>query len=308
MAILQVNNISKSFGNLTAVDKVSFSVDRGHVYGLLGPNGAGKTTTIRMIMNIIIPDSGSILLFDRKMTDELKYKIGYLPEERGVYPKMKVINLLAFMGELHGLSHKEALHNAAYWLERFELNDRAQSKVEELSKGNQQKLQFINTIIHDPQFIILDEPFSGLDPVNVNLLKEIILEFKSKDKAVIFSTHQMETAEKLCDEILMIDKGRKVLDGDLLSIQNRHGKNSFHIEYDGDAAFIKDLDSVRIFDDFGNYAEIQLKENVTPNDFLKQIVDKIQIISLQSRKSSLNEIFLQFATGGNEDEKNSDLN
>lgn len=307
MAILQVQHIFKSFGKLTAVDDVSFSVDGGHVYGLLGPNGAGKTTTIRMIMNIIVPDSGSIRLFDKKMNDALKHNVGYLPEERGVYPKMKVRNLLVFIGELHGLSHKQALESTSYWLERFELNERALDKVQELSKGNQQKLQFINTVIHDPQFIILDEPFSGLDPVNVNLLKEIILEFKSKNKAIIFSTHQMETAEKLCDEILMIDKGRKVLDGDLQEIQNQYGKNSFQIEYEGDGQFMKNLSAVRKFDDFGNYAEIQLNDNISPNDFLRQILDKIQIISLQSRKSSLNEIFIQLA-GGGKDEENSDLN
>ena len=307
MPILQVKNIFKSFGKLIAVDDVSFSVDKGHVYGLLGPNGAGKTTTIRMIMNIIVPDSGSILLFDRKMNDALKQTVGYLPEERGVYPKMKVRDLLVFIGEMHGLTYKQAQKNSSYWLERFELNNRADDKIEELSKGNQQKLQFINAIIHDPQFIILDEPFSGLDPVNVNLLKEIILEFKNKNKGIIFSTHQMETAEKLCDEILMINRGKKVLDGDLLKIQNQYGKNSFQIEYEGDGRFMSELSSVRNYDDFGNYAEIQLKENISPNDFLKQIIDKIQIISLQSRKSSLNEIFIQLA-GGGRDEKNSDIN
>jgi len=302
MAILEVEKISKSFGALKAVNEVSFSVEQGHIYGLLGPNGAGKTTAIRMIMNILIPDAGRIALFGQNMNDRLKNKIGYLPEERGVYPKMKVLDLLVFMGELHGLSAKSAAEEAGVWLERFELSSRAENKVEELSKGNQQKLQFISTIIHNPELIILDEPFSGLDPVNVNVLREIMLNIKEQGKAIIFSTHVMEAAEKLCDEILMINNGLKVLDGPLTDIQNRHGKNSFHLEYRGNGEALKQLSGVRRLNDFGNYAEIQLQDGVSANAFLKQIVDQVEIIGLQTRKSSLNEIFIELAGGGNDHE------
>jgi len=245
MSILEIKNISKSFNGFKAVDDVSFEVNTGRVYGILGPNGAGKTTTIRMIMNILMPDSGTILLFDQEMKDALKSKIGYLPEERGLYPKMKVRELMIFMGELHGLNTSDAKSKTDFWLEKMEISEKAENKVEELSKGMQQKLQIISTIIHDPQLIILDEPFSGLDPVNVNLVKNIMIELKEQNKAIMLSTHMMEAAEKLCDEVLMINKGKKVLDGELKKIQTEYGKNSIHLEFDGDGKFIQSLPMVK---------------------------------------------------------------
>ena len=299
MIVLEVNDISKSFGDIKAVDSISFKVEQGHIYGVLGPNGAGKTTTIRMIMNILIPDSGSILLFDQKMSDALKSRIGYLPEERGLYQKMKVGELLKFMGELRGLTVNEAKTKGNEWLSKFDLADWAEKKVEELSKGMQQKLQLISTFIHAPDLIILDEPFSGLDPVNVNLVKNIMLELKEQGKAIMFSTHIMEAAEKLCDEILMINHGKKALDGELQQIQTKHGKNSLHLEYEGDGAFIKSLPMIDKFDDYGNYIEVQLKDGFKPNDFLKAVIDKVQVSKMQSQKSSLNEIFISLAGGGN---------
>jgi ABC-2 type transport system ATP-binding protein len=299
MVVLEVNDITKSFGDIKAVDSVSFKVEQGHIYGILGPNGAGKTTTIRMIMNILVPDSGSILLFDQKMSDALKSRIGYLPEERGLYQKMKVGELLKFMGELHGLPVNEAKIKRYEWLSKFDLAEWAEKKVEELSKGMQQKLQLISTFIHDPDLIILDEPFSGLDPVNVNLVKNIMLELKEQGKAIMFSTHIMEAAEKLCDEILMINHGKKALDGELQQIQTKHGKNSLHLEYEGDGAFIKSLPMIDKFDDYGNYIEVQLKDGFKPNDFLKAVIDKVQVSKMQSQKSSLNEIFISIAGGGN---------
>lgn len=299
MIVLEVNDITKSFGDIKAVDSISFKVEQGHIYGVLGPNGAGKTTTIRMIMNILVPDSGSILLFDQKMSDALKSRIGYLPEERGLYQKMKVGELLKFMGELRGLTVNEAKTKGNEWLSKFDLADWAEKKVEELSKGMQQKLQLISTFIHNPDMIILDEPFSGLDPVNVNLVKNIMLEFKEQGKAIMFSTHIMEAAEKLCDEILMINHGKKALDGELQQIQTKHGKNSLHLEYEGDGAFIKSLPMIEKFDDYGNYIEVQLKDSFKPNDFLKAVIDKVQVSKMQSQKSSLNEIFISLAGGGN---------
>lgn len=298
MAVLEVHEVSKTFGSFKAVDNVSFEVTAGHVYGVVGPNGAGKTTTIRMIMNILAPDSGLIKLFGQKMSDDLKTKIGYLPEERGLYQKMKVIDLIVFMAELRRIPVDKARKAAGQWLEKLNMLENSESKIEELSKGMQQKIQFISTIIHEPQLIILDEPFSGLDPVNVNLLKDIILELKTQGKAIMFSTHMMDTAEKLCDEVMMINKGKKVLDGKLQEIQKEYGKRSLHLEYDGDGAFIKNLDMVRNFDDYGKYIEVQLKDDFTVNDLLEEIIPKVQLTKMQSQRSSLNEIFISLAGGG----------
>jgi ABC-2 type transport system ATP-binding protein len=295
MAILEVESVTKQYDKLVAVDNVNFSVDQGQVYGMLGPNGAGKTTAIRMIMNIIMPDSGTIRLFGRSLTDELKSRIGYLPEERGLYPKMKVDRLLAFLGELNGLPASETKSRVDEWLERFDLDSSRDKKVQELSKGMQQKLQFISTILHDPDLIILDEPFSGLDPVNVNLIKNIMLDLKEQGKAIMLSTHMMETAEKLCDHVLMINKGKKVLDGPLGEIQKKYGKNAVHLQYDGNGGFIKDLPFVKKVDDYGKYIEVELNDGSRPNDLLKEIIPNVSVLSMQSQKSSLNEIFISLA-------------
>lgn len=300
MAVLEVSHMYKHFNGTQAVDDVSFVVNSGYIYGLLGPNGAGKTTTIRMIMNIILPDSGSIVLFGEAMSNRLKSKIGYLPEERGLYPKMKVLDLLTFMGELRGLPATQAKEKSLSWLKKMDLSGRAQNKVEELSKGMQQKLQIISTIIHEPDLIILDEPFSGLDPVNVNLIKNIMLELKEQNKTIILSTHMMETAEKLCDEVLMISKGRKVLDGELKKIQAEYGKNSIHLEFEGDGRFIASLPMVKKCDFYSNYVEIELHDSSDSNDLLRHILDKIKITEMHSQKSSLNKIFITLAGGGNE--------
>lgn len=298
MAILEVENVCKSFGTLKAVDSVSFNVEPGYIYGILGPNGAGKTTTIRMIMNIIIPDSGTVKLFGQEMNDALKHRIGYLPEERGLYPKMKVIDLLIFLGEMHGLSAGQAKESAEIWLERFEFSEQAPKTVEELSKGMQQKIQFISTIMHDPDLIILDEPFSGLDPVNVNLVKDIVLDLKKKNKAIMLSTHLMDTAEKLCDDILMINGGKKVLDGRLVEIKSNYGKNALHLEYDGDLSQLKAMEMVNSINDFGNYVEVELSKQISPNQFLKSAIELVEIKRMETHQSSLNEIFIELAKGG----------
>ena len=301
MEVLKVENVSKSFDEVHAVKDVSFTIETGKIYGLLGPNGAGKTTTIRMIMNIIMPDSGKVTLFGQSMCDELKPKIGYLPEERGVYPKMKVRDFLKFLGELHDMASAELDKKIDYWLKRFEIATMNYFKVEELSKGNQQKVQLIGSFLHDPQLIILDEPFSGLDPVNVNLVKEIILDFKKQDKALILSTHMMEAAEKICDHVYLINKGQKVLDGPIDEIQTQYGHNSMQLEYKGDGQVIKGLPIVTNFNDFGNFVEIQLKEGTTVNDLLKELINKIEIYRLQAKRSTLNEIFISLVKGGEKD-------
>ncbi len=299
MSILEISNISKSYVDFKAVDDVSFSVNSGSIYGMLGPNGAGKTTTIRMIMNIIIPDKGDITIFGDKMTDQMKNRIGYLPEERGLYPKMTVLDILIFFGELQGMKKNETIEKSKYWLNKLEISEWESNKVEELSKGMQQKIQFIATIMHDPEIVILDEPFSGLDPINVQLLKNIILDLKKEGKAILFSTHMMDTAEKICDEILLINKSKKVLDGDLLEIKKEHGTNSIQIEYDGDGQFIKNLSEIISFDDYGNYLEVKLEPSFSTQEFLKLLVDKIEVRRFQTMESSLNDIFIEIAGGNN---------
>ncbi len=300
MEVLKVEEINKTFDGVHAVQNVSFTLKTGKIYGLLGPNGAGKTTTIRMIMNIIVPDSGKITLFGQSMKDELKTKIGYLPEERGVYPKMKVYDFLKFLGELHDMPADQLSQKINYWLKRFELANMNYFKVEELSKGNQQKVQLIGSFLHDPQLLILDEPFSGLDPVNVNLVKEVILEFKKQDKAIILSTHMMDAAEKICDHVFLINNGQKVLDGELDKIQQDYGHNAVQLEYKGDGQLIKNLNIIESFNDFGNFVEIQLKDGHTVNDLLKELVDKIEIYRVQAKRSTLNEIFINLVKGGTE--------
>ena len=299
MSILEVNNIVKKYDDFTAVNDVSFKVEEGSIYVILGPNGAGKTTTIRMVMNIIAPDTGTITLFNQSMNDELKSRIGYLPEERGIYQKMKVIDVLVFLAELKGMEAAHARKTAYEWLEKFQLNQNIDSKVNELSKGMQQKLQIISTIIHNPDLIILDEPFSGLDPVNINLVKNIMLDLQKDGKAIMFSTHQMEAAQKLCTEVLMINKGNKVLDGKLAEILSQHGKNSVQVEFRGNPQVFKDLKMVNKVDEYQNYVEVELKEGSTASQLLKEIVDKVEVSSMQSMKSSLNEIFISLAGGEN---------
>jgi len=300
MPILEIHNIIKQYGTYVAVNNVSFSVEQGNIYGILGPNGAGKTTTIRMIMNIIAPDSGSINLFGQQMSDDLKSRIGYLPEERGLYKKMKVINILMFLGELHGMKKDAAEASALKWLEKLQLSENKDSRVDELSKGMQQKLQLIGTVMHNPDLIILDEPFSGLDPVNVNLVKNIMMDLKNEGKAIMLSTHMMDAAEKLCDDILMINKGNKVLDGKLDDILSEHGKNSVQIEFKGDGNIFSEINLLEKIDHYANYVEVQLKEGHNTSELLKLIIDKIEVTSLQTMKSSLNEIFISLAGGDNE--------
>ena len=292
MDVLNVNNIYKSFGDVQAVKNVSFTAQKGRIYGILGPNGAGKTTTIRMIMNIILPDNGDISFFNQPMNEKLKNQIGYLPEERGLYTKMTVVDMLVFLGELHGLSRKNVTKLAIDWLERMELQEWKDKKVEELSKGMQQKIQFIATIMHDPDLIILDEPFSGLDPINTQLIKDIILELKSREKAIMFSTHMMDAAEKLCDDIMLINHGEIILDGDIHKIKRDQGLNSIQIEYEGDGNFIKSLPMIEKINDFGNYTELQIKENHASRDLLKVLVEKVDIIRWQTKESSLHDIFI----------------
>ena len=249
-------------------------------------------------MNILVPDSGTIKLFDQPMNDQFKYKIGYLPEERGLYHKMKVKELIYFLAELHRMDLSKAKEKCAYWLDKMQLSDKADFKIEELSKGMQQKIQIISTIIHEPELIIFDEPFSGLDPVNVNLIKNVMIELKEQNKAIMFSTHMMEAAEKLSDEVIMINHGEKILDGNLEKIRKEYGKHSIQVEFEGDGKFIKSLPMITKCDYYSNYVELELGDSYSINDLLKALLDKIKIIQVKSQSSSLNEIFIELAGGG----------
>ena len=296
MYALEVQHLSKSFDSLKAVDDVSFSVPEGSVFGLIGRNGAGKTTTIRMMMNIYLPDSGEVVLRGSKIGQEFKDKVGYLPEERGLYKKMKLMETLLFFAELKGKTGKEVVTRANEYLERFDLSDRKNSKLEDLSKGNQQKVQFITTILHDPEFIILDEPFSGLDPINTNLLKEIILELKKKEKVIIFSTHLMDFAERMCDHIAMIDEGKIILHGKLEDIKKRFGQRNVTISHVGDISFIKSYPFIEKFESFGNVTSIRVKSPPHIQELLKTLVEKnITIKKFDAEDISLHQIFVETA-------------
>ena len=290
--MLSVVNLRKEFETVVAVDGVSLEVHRGELFGLLGPNGAGKTTTIRTILNIIKPDSGEITFDGNPFTPETWNLIGYLPEERGLYRKSKIINTILYFASLKGIPAQEAKPRAMRWLGRFELEQRANDKVEELSKGNQQKVQLIASLLHDPQLLILDEPFAGLDPVNQVLLKDVLMEVRQQQTAIIFSTHQMEQVEKMCDNICLINKGRPVLNGPLRDVKRKYGKNSVHLEFDGDAQFLKSLPMVRKADVYQNYAEVELNDPAKAGELLKTFDGKLSLRKFEIVEPSLNSIFI----------------
>lgn len=303
MHSLEVKNLTKRFDKILAVDNASFQVPEGSIFGLIGRNGAGKTTTIRMMMGIYLPDQGEVLLKGVKVGQEFKNRVGYLPEERGLYKKMKVIDTLMYFASLKGKEGKEVQRKADEYLKKFELFDRRLSKIEDLSKGNQQKIQFIATILHGPDFIILDEPFSGLDPVNTNLLKDIILEMKQRGKVILFSTHLMEFAEKMCDHIAMIDKGKVILEGSIKEVKSKYSQRNVSLSYDGDISFLNGHPVVEKIEDFGNTTGIRLKDAANTQQLLKLLVERnVNVKKFDANDISLHEIFLELA--GNENSIN----
>lgn len=291
--MIEVRNLYKTFTTVVAVNDVSFKVEAGRVFGLLGPNGAGKTTTIRMILNIIQPDAGSVLYDGHPFSMEIQNTIGYLPEERGLYRKNKLIHTIQYFAALKGMSPRTAKDTAMYWLERFQLIPYVNNKVEELSKGNQQKVQFIISVLHSPKYIILDEPFSGLDPVNQILLKDIIGELRREGKVLIFSTHQMEQAEKMCDDVCIINKGRVVMYGKLSEEKKKFGSNSIVIEFDGDGSKLEQLRGVKRSAVYSNYAELEIDGELRPRDIIHEITKSLDIKRFEVKEPSLNAIFLK---------------
>ena len=290
---VSLQGIGKVFGTHRAVDGLSFDVPAGSVFGLLGRNGAGKTTTIRMIMDIIRPDEGQVYVLGKPMENGTKDRIGFLPEERGLYRKAKVLDMLEFQGAIQGLSRAQARREALPWLERVELSEWKDKKVEELSKGMQQKVQLIATILHRPELLILDEPFSGMDPVNQNLFKDMMLELNREGTTIILSTHVMESAEKLCKEIALIDHGKAVLNGSLASIKRKFGKNAVQIEYEGDGSFLAGLAGVQRVDDYGQYVEVLLEEQAVPQQLLEATVGRLQVRRFEIVNPTLHNIFIQ---------------
>lgn len=305
MTSIQVENISKHFGDTKAVDNVSFEVEKGRIFGLLGPNGAGKTTTIRMINYILPQDEGNIIINGIPVSEKTQKMIGYMPEERGLYKKMKVGEQLMYLAQLKGLNAADAREKIKYWLKRFSAYDWHSKKVGELSKGMSQKIQFIATIVHNPDIYIFDEPFSGLDPINSELLKEIIIELREKGKTVLFSTHRMEQVEQMCDDICLFNNGKVVLTGNLRKIKKDFGKNTVLLEFQGDSSFLDTLQNVRINNRSTNFAEIRILNDQNPQDILQLAMQHSAIHKFQLVEPSLNEIFI--STVGEDNIKNSEV-
>lgn len=291
--ILAVRDVVKTFGDVRAVDGISFSVRRGTITGLLGRNGAGKTTTIRMITGIFMPDSGSIEWLGASDGRSFRDLIGYLPEERGLYKQMKVFEQLLFLAEIKGKRAAEVRPKIDGWLERFELTDKREAKVEELSKGNQQKVQLIGTLLHDPELIILDEPQSGLDPVNMVLVRNLLRDLRDEGRTILLSTHMMAEAERMADEIILIHRGRVVLEGAIDQVRASFGTNTLHIEYDGDGTFLRDLPHVKRAAVVNNAAELSLADGADPQNILSACIGRLRVQKFEIATPSLEEIFIE---------------
>lgn len=292
MSAILFQDVHKFYGDVHVVDNLSLEVPSGSIFGLLGPNGAGKTTSIRMMLDIIKPDDGTIEILGRPHSTAVRDQIGYLPEERGLFKKMTVKEAILFFAEIKGVSAKTARPRAEQLLQRLELAEWMEKKIEELSRGMQQKLQFICTVIHQPKLLILDEPFTGLDPVNTLLLKDVLLELNGAGTTVVFSTHLMEQAEKLCESICLINKGQGVLSGTLAEVKSKFGRNRIKLSYDGDAAFLNDPALVTSYDNYGQYVEIKPATNVTSQMILRRAIDQVRVRHFEVADPSLNEIFI----------------
>ena len=288
---VELRGIRKTYDHFVAVDRLSLNIREGSVYGLLGPNGAGKTSTIRMMIGITLPDEGDVRLFGQPFHRGQLHSIGYLPEERGLYKRMKVIDHLVFLGALHALSEQEARKRSLAWCERLEIADWEDKKVEELSKGMQQKIQFIATLLHDPTLIIMDEPFSGLDPANSVMLKDVLIDLKKAGKTILFSTHRMDQVERLCDSICLIDHGSAILEGDLKKIKASYGKNHVQMQYEGDPE-LESCDLLESFNNYGNYVEARLKPGADPQELLLLTAERARISRFELLEPSLEEIFI----------------
>jgi ABC-2 type transport system ATP-binding protein len=288
---VEVSHLSKSYNGQSVVNDISFDISKGEVFGLIGPNGAGKTTIIRMLLDIIRPDSGDIRILNDTLSGELKNKIGYLPEERGLYKKLTVMKTLLYLGSLKNMNSKDRV---SMYLDKMGMLPHKDKKISELSKGMQQKIQLIAALIHDPEFIILDEPFSGLDPVNMKLVKDLIIELGNEGKTILISTHMMDQVERMCDRIFMIHKGKGVLYGSVDEIRSRYGKNTVLLEFEGE---LTNIPGVRKMNNSGNYAELILELGADPREVLKILASMVRVNKFEISMPSLNEIFIEVVEG-----------
>jgi ABC-2 type transport system ATP-binding protein len=292
-----LKGIRKAFAGHVAVKDLSLEVPRGSVFGLLGPNGAGKTTTLRMIMNILGPDAGTIEILGKPADQAARDRIGYMPEERGLYPRMVLEEQLVFMAAIKGMGRKEAEKRLGPWLERLGLADWRKKKTNELSKGMQQKAQFIATVLHEPDVLFMDEPMSGLDPVGMDRMREVMLDLRRKGATIVLSSHQMEAVEKLCDRVALINRGEKVLDGSVAEVKARHGKNTVVLAYDGDGSFLASLPGVAKVSDFGQYVEVRLQDGTDPQPLLREATGRLRLRRFEIVEPSLHDIFIETVKG-----------
>ena len=300
--MIQVNNVIKHYGSVLAVDGVSFETKPGEIFGLIGPNGAGKSTTIRMIMNIIAPDAGEILFDGKRMTEGDKRRIGYLPEERGLYRKVKVNEMLLYLGELKAGKSEGIQSRIDEWLGRFDLLSWKNAKISELSKGMSQKVQFVAAVAHDPDILFFDEPFAGLDPVSADVLRDSIVRLSEQGKTILFSTHIMEQAEKLCHRIFLINKGRQIVYDRLDAIKDSHGDRSVVVEFDGNADIFDSIEEIASISKFPRFVELVLNENTEPDAVLAKIVGRISIRRFEVVAPSLHNIFVKLVGADTENE------
>ncbi|MDP2790373.1 MAG: ATP-binding cassette domain-containing protein [Rectinemataceae bacterium] len=295
--MITVDNVSKSYSSVKAVANLSFETKPGEIFGLIGPNGAGKSTTIRMIMNIIAPDSGSIRFDGKALTEADKARIGYLPEERGLYRKAKLGEVLEYLAAIKGASRADARASIDAWLQRFELSEWKNRKVSELSKGMAQKAQFIGAVAHNPSVVFFDEPFSGLDPLAQDQLLAVMVELKEKGSTVLFSTHIMEHAEKICERILLINKGQEVFYGATADLKRKYGRNAVVLEFDGDGSFVKDLGYVASINAYPRWIEVELKEGADPDELFQALAGRLHVRRFETIAPSLHKIFVHLVGG-----------
>jgi ABC-2 type transport system ATP-binding protein len=303
-AAIRLNGVSKAYAGHTAVKSLSLNVPRASVFGLLGPNGAGKTTTLRMVMNVLGPDSGSLEILGRPADGASRDRIGYMPEERGLYPRMVLEDQLLFFADMKGTPRAEARKRLPRWMERLGLEDKwRRRRLNELSKGMQQKAQFIATVLHDPEILILDEPMSGLDPVGADVMRGVLLELQREGRTLVLSSHQMETVERLCDSIALIDRGEKLLEGTVAEVKRRFGTNSLALAFEGDGAFLGALPGVERVTDHGQYAELSLGPGADPQAILHAVAARVRVRRFELVEPSLRDIFVGQVTanrGGTE--------
>ncbi|HEY7508987.1 MAG TPA: ATP-binding cassette domain-containing protein [Vicinamibacteria bacterium] len=296
-AAIALDGVTKAFEGHVAVSDLTLAIPAGSVFGLLGPNGAGKTTTLRMVMNVLAPDAGTVRLLGRPADQAARDRVGYLPEERGLYPRMVVEEQLVFLAAAKGVPRREAARRLSPWLERLGLSEWRRRRVNELSKGMQQKVQLVSTLLHEPDLLILDEPLSGLDPVGAEVVRDVLLELRRQGRTLVLSSHEMETVERLCDAIALINRGKKVLDGPVREVKSRYGRNAIVLAYEGDGSFLAALPGVAKLTDFGRYVELRIGDGADPQQILREAAARLRLSRFEIVEPSLRDIFVERVRG-----------